>query len=88
MSYSKDQIPLIENDKSLIFNSENSNQSRSHWCSLSRKNNNIFVFDSFGVAHIPNILYRIYKNDQIITNVYRMQDINLNLCGMFCVLFC
>ena len=86
--YSKDQIPLIENNKSLISNLQNSDQKGSHWVSLSRKNNNIFIFDSFGVGHIPNNLYKIYKNYNIITNIYRIQDINSNLCGMFCVLFC
>ena len=60
--YSKDQIPLIENNKSLIFNLQNSNESGSHWVSLSRKNNNIFIFDSFGIGDIPNNLYKIYKN--------------------------
>ena len=85
--YSKDQIPLIENNKSLIFNLQNSNEPGSHWVSLSRKNNNIFIFDSFGVGHIPNNLYKIYKNYNIITNIYRIQDINSNLCGLFSVLF-
>ena len=28
------------------------------------------------------------KNYYIITNLYRIQDINSILCGMFCVLFC
>ena len=32
--------------------------------SLSRKNNNIFIFDSFGIGDIPNNLYKIYKNYQ------------------------
>ena len=86
--YSKDQIPLLENNKSLIFNLQNSNESGSHWVSLSRKNNNIFIFDSFGIGDIPNKLYKIYKNYNIITNIYRIQDINSNLCGLFCVLFC
>ena len=86
--YSKDQIPLIENNKSLIFNLQNSGQKDSHWVSLSRKNNNIYIFDSFGVGHIPNNLYNIYKNYNIIANIYRIQDINSNLCGMFYVLFC
>ena len=26
--------------------------------SLSRKNNNIFIFDSFGIGHIPKNIYR------------------------------
>ena len=86
--YSKDQIPLIENNNSLIFNLQNSDQKGSHWVSLSRKNNNIFIFDSFGIGDIPNRLYKIYKNYNIITNIYRIQDINSNLCGLFCVLFC
>ena len=84
----KGQIPLIENNKSLIFNHENSNQSGSHWLSLSRKDNDIFIFDSFGVGDIPNNLYKIYKIYNIITNVCRIQDINSNLCGLFSVLFC
>ena len=55
---------------------------------LSSKNNDIFVFDSFGIGYVPNKLYKIYKNYNIIINIYRIQDINSNLCGMFCVLFC
>ena len=86
--YSKDQIPLIGNNKSLIFNLQNRHQKGSHWVSLSRKNNDIFVFNSFAVGHIPINLNKIYKNYNIITNIYRIQDINSNLCGMFCVIFC
>ena len=87
-TFSKDEIPLIENNKSLIFNLQNSNEPGSHWIALSRKDNNIFIFDSFGIGHIPKNIYKIYKNFNIITNIYRIQDINSNLCGLFCVLFC
>ena len=87
-TFSKNEIPLIENNKSLIFNLQNSNQTGSHWISLSRNNKNIFIFDSFGIGHIPRNIYEIYKNFNIITNIYRIQDINSNLCGLFCVLFC
>ena len=87
-TFSKDEIPLIENNKSLIFNLQNSNQTGSHWIALSRKDNNIFIFDRFGIGHIPKKIYKIYKNFNIITNIYRIQDINSNLCGLFCVLFC
>ena len=87
-TFSKNEIPLIENKKSLIFNLQNSNEKGSHWCSLSRKNNNIFIFDSFGIGYIPKNIYEIFKNFNIITNIYRIQHINSNLCGLFCVLFC
>ena len=87
-TFSKDEIPLIENNKYLIFNLQNSNEKGSHWMSLSRNNKNIFIFDSFGVAHIPKNIYEIYKNFNIITIIYRIQHVNSNLCGLFCVLFC
>ena len=81
-------MPLIENNKSIIFNLQNSNEPGSHWIALTRNNNNIFIFDSFGIGYIPKNIYDIYKNFNIITNLYRIQDINSNLCGLFCVLFC
>ena len=78
----------MENNKSLIFNLQNSNEKGSHWIFLSRKNINIFIFDSFGIGHIPKNIYDIYKNFDIITNIYRIQHINSNLCGLFYALFC
>ena len=86
--YSKDQIPLIENNKSIIMNLQNSNQPGSHWIALKRVNNTIFVFDSFGIGyHLPVGIFKVFKNYKIITNIYRIQDISSNSCGMFCVLF-
>ena len=87
-TFSKDEIPLIENNKYLIFNLHNSDQQGSHWIALSRNNNKIYIFDSFGIGHISKNIYDIYKNFNIITNIYRIQHINSNLCGLFCILFC
>ena len=77
--FSKDQIPLIENNKSIIMNLQNSNQPGSHWIALKRVNNIIYVFDSFGIGYIPIDIFKVFKNFIIITNIYRIQDISSNL---------
>ena len=71
----------------MIYNLQNSNQNGSHWCSITRKNNLIFVFDSFGVGEIPSEIYKIYKKFKIITNIYQIQDISSILCGFYSILF-
>ena len=60
-TFSKDEIPLIENNKSLIFNLQNSNEVGSHWVALSRKDNNIFIFDSFGITISLKIFMKYIK---------------------------
>ena len=85
--FSKDQIILLYNNKSLIYNLQNSNEKGSHWCSITRRNNTIYVFDSFGIGEIPLEIYNIYKNYKIVTNIFRIQDITSILCGLFSVLF-
>ena len=82
--FSKDQIKLIENNKSMIINLQDSNQPRSHWIALKRVNNTIFIFDSFGIGYIPIGIFKIYKNYKIITNIYRIQDISWNV---LCIIY-
>ena len=41
------------------------------------------------LIHLELVIFlKIYKNFNIITNIYRIQHINSSLCGLFCVLFC
>ena len=71
----------------MIYDLQNSNKGGSHWCSINRRNNTIYVFDSVGIGEIPYEIYNIYKNYKIITNIYHIQDITSILCGFFSVLF-
>ena len=71
----------------MIYNLQNNNEKGSHWCSITRRNNTIYVFDSFGIGEIIPEIYNIYKKFRIITNIYRIQDITSILCGLFSVLF-
>ena len=49
--FSKDQIFLIENNRSMILNLNNSYEPGSHWIVLKRVKNSIFIFDSFGIGY-------------------------------------
>ena len=40
-----------------------------------------------GYGYLPIGIFKVFENFRIITNIYRIQDINSSLCGMFCVLF-
>ena len=85
--FSKDQIFLIENNKSMIMNLQNSYEPGSHWIALKRVKNGIFIFDSFGVGYLPIGIFMVFKSYKVITNIYRIQDISSHLCGMFCIFF-
>ena len=73
--FSKDQISIIENNKSMIINLKNSYEPGSHWIALKRVKNSIFIFDSFGIGYLPVGIFKAFKNFKIITNIYRIQDI-------------
>ena len=84
--FSKDRIILLDNNKSLIYNLQNSNKKGSHWCCIKRINNTIYVFDSFGIGEIISEIYKIYKKFKIITNIYQIQDISSILCGLYSII--
>ena len=65
------------------MNLNNSNEPGSHWIALKRVNSGIYVFDSFGIGYLPIGILKVFKNFKMITNIYRMQDITSNLCGLF-----
>ena len=53
------------------------------WVVISNFNGNLLYFDSFGVIPPEEIL----KLGEVIYNVYRIQDMSSNLCGLFCLDF-
>ena len=85
--FSKDRIILLDNNKSLIYNLQNYNEKGSHWCSVTRRNNTIFIFDCYGIGECPSEIYKIYKNFKIITNIYQIQHNTSILCGLYSILF-
>ena len=86
-TYSKDNVPILKNNKSTIINSQDSDKNGSHWVSYKKINNKIFYSDSYAITYIPDIIKNQYPNHKFICNIYRIQSIDSNQCGRFCILF-
>ena len=50
-------------------------------------NNDATYFDSFGVEHIPKEIKASIKNENIKTNIFRVQAYDSVMCGYFCIGF-
>ena len=86
-TYSKDNVPILKNNRSTIINLQDSNQIGSHWVSYKKIGKKIFSFNSYGVAFINDIIKNQYSKHKFICNIYRVQSIDSNQCGRFCILF-
>ena len=84
-NFSKDNVPILKNNQSRIVNLADSFNKGTHWIAIKFIDNKLFYFDSYGIEFIPDIIKKQY--DKIITNIYRIQSINSNECGKFCILF-
>ena len=83
--FSKDNVPLLKNNQSTIINLQDSDKSGSHWVSYKKIGNEIFYFDSYGVAFIPEIIKNQYPNHKFICNIYRVQSTDSIQCARYCV---
>ena len=86
-TFSKDNCSVLKNNQSTIINLENSDRKGSHWVFYKRIGNRIFYFDSYGVPFIPDIIKNQYPNHKFIFNIYRIQSMDSNQFGRFCILF-
>ena len=58
-----------------------------HWISLYVNAENVTYFDSFGVEHITKGIRKFIRNENITTNIYRIQAHDSIMCGYFCIGF-
>ena len=58
-----------------------------HWIALYVNANTIVCSDSFEVELVPNKIKRFIGNNNIITNIYRIQAYSSIRCKHFCIGF-
>ena len=74
----------IYSDEGFV-NIDNGSQGGTHWTCFIVKDNKSFYFDSFGVQADKFLLKQLPK--PIIYHNYKIQDINSQLCGSYCLYF-
>ena len=70
-----------------IINLDEYESRGTHWTALYVNAKNLTFFDSFGVEHIPKEIKKIIGNENIITNIYRIQAYCSIMCEYFCIGF-
>ena len=86
-TFSKDNVPILKNNQSTIINLQDSNLPGSHWINYCKRNNKIFYFDSYGVAFVNNIIKNRHPKHKFFCKIYRIQSMDSNQCGRYCILF-
>ena len=82
-TFSKNNVPKLENNQSTIVDLANSYLKGSHWIAMKFYNNKLYYFDCYGISYTPDVIRKQYPNSKIITNIYRIQSNSSNECGKF-----
>ena len=84
----QDLLKIVKSleDKYVINLDEYSNIG-THWIVLYVNSKTVTYFDSFGIEHIPKEVKKFIGNENIITNIYRIQNYDSVMCGYFCIGF-
>ena len=84
--YSRNNLSKIKN-WAYIINLDEFESIGTHRMALHVNDNNVICFDSFGVEHIPKEIRKFIGNNNVVTNIYRIQGSDSIMCGYFCIRF-
>ena len=71
-------------DGAYIINLDEYSDIGTHCFAFYIQNNDVTYFDSFGVKDIPKEVRLFISNKNIKTNIFRIQEYDLIMCGYFC----
>ena len=87
--YSRNNLPNNIKKGAYVINLDEYKNTGTHWVSLIVKANKVIYFDSFGIEHIPKEINKFINNNNnnIESNIFRIQAYDLIMCGYFCIEF-
>ena len=80
--YSRDNLPKVR-DGAYVINLDEYSYLGTHWIALYSLNNDVTYFDNFGVEHIPKKIKTFIGNENIKTNIIRIQAYDSTISGYF-----
>ena len=93
--YSRNNLPNKIKKGAYVINLDEYENTGTHWVSLYVKPKYTIYFDSFGVEHIPKEINKFIRskeldsavNNDIKSNIFRIQAYDSIMCGYFCIDF-
>ena len=70
-----------------VINVDEYENRATHWIALFVKPKYTVYFDSFGIEHIPKEINKCIDNNDIKSNIFRIQAYDSIMCGYFCIQF-
>ena len=85
--YSRSNLPNKTKKGAYVINLYEYENTGTYWVSLFVKPKNKVYFDSFGTEHIPKEINKFIGNNNIKSNIFRIQAYDSVMCGYFCIEF-
>ena len=85
--YSRNNLPNKMKKGAYVINLDEYENTGTHWIALFVKPKYTVYFDSFGIEHIPKEINKFIGNNNIKSNIFRIQAYDSIMCGYFCIEF-
>ena len=80
--YSRNYLSKIK-DGTYTINLDEHESIGTHWIALYLNAENVTYFDTFGFSRIPKEIRKFIGNENIVTNIYRIQAYDSIMCRYF-----
>ena len=85
--YSRNNLPNKIKRGAYVINLDEYENTGTHWVAVFVKPKYVVYFDSFGIEHIPKEINKFIGNNDIKSNIFRIQAYDSIMCGNFCIEF-
>ena len=83
--YSRNNLPNKIKKGAYVVNSDEYENTSTHWVDLFVKPKYTVYFDSFGIEPIPKEINKFIGNNDIKSSIFRIQVYDSIMCGYFCI---